>query len=168
MTEAIKQFFLETVGKELCVFFCSMIPIIELRGAIPMGAVFNATLGGMPFWLTYILSVAGNMLPIPFILLFIKKVIRWMSQSKVKFFNKVSNYLLNKVEKKRDKIEKYSFWGVCIFVAIPLPVTGAWTGSLVAAMIDMKFWKAFVSCLLGVMIAGVIMTIASYGVAAIF
>ena len=168
MTEAIKQFFLETVGKELCVFFCSMIPIIELRGAIPMGAVFNATLGGMPFWLTYILSVAGNMLPIPFILLFIKKIIRWMSQSKVKFFNKVSNYLLNKVEKKRDKLEKYSFWGVCIFVAIPLPVTGAWTGSLVAAMIDMKFWKAFVSCLLGVMIAGVIMTIASYGVAAIF
>ena len=168
MIEAIKQFFLETVGKELCVFFCSMIPIIELRGAIPMGAVFNATLGGMPFWLTYILSVAGNMLPIPFILLFIKRVIRWMSQSKVKFFNKVSNYLLNKVEKKRDKIEKYSFWGVCIFVAIPLPVTGAWTGTLVAAMIDMKFWKAFVSCLLGVMIAGVIMTIASYGVAAIF
>ncbi len=168
MVEAIKQFFLETVGKELCVFFCSMIPIIELRGAIPMGAVFNATLGGMPFWLTYILSVAGNMLPIPFILLFIKKVIRWMSQSKIKFFNKVSNYLLNKVEKKRDKIEKYSFWGVCLFVAIPLPVTGAWTGSLVAAMIDMKFWKALLSCLLGVMIAGVVMTIASYGVAAIF
>ncbi|MBQ8566276.1 MAG: small multi-drug export protein [Clostridia bacterium] len=168
MTEAIKQFFLETVGKELCVFFCSMIPIIELRGAIPMGAVFDSTLGGMPFWFTYILSVAGNMLPVPFILLFIKKVIRWMSQSKIKFFNKVANFLLNRVEKRRDKIEKYSFWGVCLFVAVPLPVTGAWTGSLVAAMIDMKFWKAFVSCLLGVMIAGVIMTIASYGVAAIF
>lgn len=168
MTEAIKQFFLETVGKELCVFFCSMIPIIELRGAIPMGAVFDSTLGGMPFWFTYILSVAGNMLPVPFILLFIKKVIRWMSQSKIKFFNKVANFLLNRVEKRRDKIEKYSFWGVCLFVAVPLPVTGAWTGSLVAAMIDMKFWKAFVSCLFGVMIAGVIMTIASYGVAAIF
>lgn len=168
MTEAIKQFFLETVGKELCVFFCSMIPIIELRGAIPMGAVFDSTLGGMPFWFTYILSVAGNMLPVPFILLFIKKVIRWMSQSKIKFFNKVANFLLNRVEKRRDKIEKYSFWGVCLFVAVPLPVTGAWTGSLVAAMIEMKFWKAFVSCLLGVMIAGVIMTIASYGVAAIF
>ena len=168
MVEAIKQFFLETVGKELCVFFCSMIPIIELRGAIPMGAVFDSTLGGMPFWLTYILSVLGNMLPIPFILLFIKKVIRWMSQSKVKFFNKVANFLLNKVEKKRDKIEKYSFWGVCLFVAVPLPVTGAWTGSLVAAMIDMKFWKALLSCLFGVMIAGVIMTIVSYGAASIF
>ena len=168
MTEAIKTFFLETVGKELCVFFCSMIPIIELRGAIPMGAAFDATIGGMPFWLTYILSVLGNMLPVPFILLFIKKMIRWMSVSKVKFFNKIANYLLNKVEKKRDKIEKYSFWGVCLFVAVPLPVTGAWTGSLVAAMIDMKFWKALLSCLLGVMIAGVIMTMVSYGVAAIF
>ena len=168
MTEAIKQFFLETVGKELCVFFCSMIPIIELRGAIPMGAAFNATLGGMPFWLTYMLSVAGNMLPVPFILLFIKKMIKWMSQSKVGFFNKIANFLLNRVEKKRDKIEKYSFWGVCLFVAVPLPVTGAWTGSLVAAMIDMKFWKALLSCLLGVMIAGVVMTLVSYGVAAIF
>ena len=168
MTEAIKKFFLETVGKELCVFFCSMIPIIELRGAIPMGAAFNATLGGMPFWFTYLLSVVGNMLPIPFILLFIKKMIKWMSVSRVKLFNKVANYLLNKVEKKRDKIEKYSFWGVCLFVAIPLPVTGAWTGSLVAAMIDMKFWKALLSCLLGVMIAGVIMTLISYGVASIF
>jgi uncharacterized membrane protein len=76
--------------------------------------------------------------------------------------------LLNKVEKKRDKIEKYSFWGVCLFVAVPLPVTGAWTGSLVAAMIDMKFWKALLSCLIGVMIAGVVMTLISYGVAAIF
>ena len=168
MIEAIKQFFLETVGKELCVFFCSMVPIIELRGAIPMGAAFNATLGGMPFWLTYILSVAGNMLPIPFILLFIKKVIKWMSVSKVKLFNKIANFLLNKVEKKRDKIEKYSFWGVCLFVAIPLPVTGAWTGSLVAAMIDMKFWKALLSCFIGVLIAGVIMTLVSYGVASIF
>lgn len=168
MTEAIKEFFLEKVGKELCVFLCSMIPIIELRGAIPMGAAFDATIGGMPFWFTYILSVAGNMVPVPFILLFIKKIIRWMSASKVKFFNKFANFLLNKAEKKRDKIEKYSFWGVCLFVAIPLPATGAWTGSLVAAMIDMKFWKALLSCLIGVMIAGVIMTVISYGVAAIF
>ena len=95
-------------------------------------------------------------------------MIKWMSGSKVKFFNKIANYLLNKVEKKRDKIEKYSFWGVCLFVAVPLPVTGAWTGSLVAAMIDMKFWKALLSCLIGVMIAGVVMTLISYGVAAIF
>ncbi len=161
--EAIKSFFLETVGKELCVFFCSMIPIIELRGAIPMGAVF-----GMPWWHAYILSVLGNMVPVPFILLLIKKIIQWMSASKIKFFNKIANFLLRKVEKKRAGIEKYAFWGVCLFVAVPLPVTGAWTGSMVAAMIDMKFWKALLSCLLGVMISGVIMTIVSYGIAAIF
>ena len=161
--EAIKTFFLETVGKELCVFFCSMIPIIELRGAVPMGAVF-----GMPWYQTYILSVLGNMLPVPFILLLIKKVIQWMSVSTVKFFNKISNFLLKKVEKKRAGIEKYAFWGVCLFVAVPLPVTGAWTGSLVAALIDMKFWKAFLSCLFGVMISGTIMTLISYGIASIF
>lgn len=166
--EAIKSFFLETVGKELCVFFCSMIPIIELRGAIPMGAAFNATIGGMPWYLTYVLSVLGNMVPVPFILLLIKKVIEWMSRSNVKFFNKIANFLLNKVEKKRGKIEKFAFWGVCLFVAVPLPVTGAWTGSLVAAMIDMKPWKAFLSCLIGVMISGTIMTLISYGVSSIF
>lgn len=160
MVEAIKTFFLETVGEELCVFFCSMIPIIELRGAIPMGAVF-----GLPWWFSYFLSVVGNMLPVPIILLFVKSVITWMGKSKVRFFNKIADFLNKRVEKRRDKIEKYSFWGVCLFVAVPLPVTGAWTGSLVAAMIDMKFWKALLSCLIGVMIAGVVMTVISYGAA---
>ena len=91
-----------------------------------------------------------------------------MSRSKIKFFNKIGTWLAEKAEKNRGKIEKYSFWGVCLFVAVPLPVTGAWTGSLVAATIGMKGWKAFLSCLLGVMIAGVIMTLASYGVVAAF
>lgn len=159
MTDAIKTFFLDIVGEELCVFFCSMIPIIELRGAIPMGFAF-----GLPWWQSYILAVVGNMLPVPFILLLIKAVITWMTHSKIKLFNKLAAWLNRRVEKRRDKIEKYSFWGVCLFVAVPLPVTGAWTGSLVAAMIDMKFWKALLSCLFGVMIAGVIMTLISYGV----
>jgi uncharacterized membrane protein len=163
MVEAIQTFFLETVGKELCVFFCSMIPIIELRGAIPLGFAL-----GLPWWQSYALSVLGNMLPVPFILLLIKGMIGWMSRSKINFFNKVANFLLRKVEKKRDKIEKYSFWGVALFVGVPLPVTGAWTGSLVAAMIDMKFWKALLSAFIGVLIAGVIMTIISYGALAIF
>jgi uncharacterized membrane protein len=140
-----------------------MIPIIELRGAIPMGAIF-----GMPWWQSYILSVIGNMLPVPIILLFVKAVLNFMARSNVKLFNKVADFLFKRVDKRRGKIEKYSFWGVCLFVAVPLPVTGAWTGSLVAAMIDMKFWKALLSCLLGVMIAGVVMTLVSYGVVAIF
>ena len=163
IVSAIRDFFLETVGRELCVFFCSMIPIIELRGAIPMGAIF-----GLPWWQSYLLSVIGNMLPVPFILLFIKAVLKWMTNSKITFFNKLAGWLNRKVEKNRDKIAKYSFWGVCLFVAVPLPVTGAWTGSLVAAMIDMKFWKALISCLFGVMIAGVVMTLISYGAVAIF
>lgn len=158
IVQAVQNFFLNTVGEELCVLFCSMIPIIELRGAIPMGFAL-----GLPWWQSYLLSVVGNMLPVPFILLLIRAVIAWMAKSKVKFFNKISDFLLKRVEKRRDKIEKYSFWGVCLFVAVPLPVTGAWTGSLVAAMIDMKFWKALLSCLFGVMIAGVVMTVFSYG-----
>lgn len=160
MSEAIQQFFLETLKlpAELCVFICSMIPVIELRGAIPMGWAL-----GLPWWQSYIFSVLGNMFPVPFILLFINKIIRWMANSKIKFFNKVANWLLKKAEKNRAKIEKYAFWGVAFFVAIPLPVTGAWTGSLVAAVIDMKFWKALLSALIGVMIAGVIMTVIFYG-----
>lgn len=163
MITAIKTFLTNKLGAHFGVLLCSMIPIIELRGAIPLGAWLE-----MPWWQNYLLSVLGNMLPVPFILLFITKFIGWMSRSKVKFFNKVGNWLTNKAEKNRDKIEKYSFWGVCLFVAVPLPVTGAWTGSLVAATIGMKFWKALLSCLLGVMIAGVIMTLASYGVVAAF
>ena len=163
IVNAIRDFFLNTVGEELCVLFCSMIPIIELRGAIPMGALF-----GMPWWQSYLLSVLGNMLPVPFILLFIKAFIGWCSRTKIKFFNKLADWLNRRVEKRREKIERYSFWGVCLFVALPLPVTGAWTGSLVAAMIDMKFWKALLSCLFGVMIAGVVVSIISYGAVAIF
>ena len=158
MAEAIKTFFVDIVGKELCVLLCSMIPIIELRGAIPFGFVFQ-----MDWWLTYILAVIGNMIPVPFILLFINGIIKWMSKSRVKFFNKFANWLLAKAEKNREKIEKYSFWGVCLFVAIPLPVTGAWTGSLVAATIGMKFWKALLSTFIGVLIAGLIVTVIVYG-----
>lgn len=161
MKEAIVNFFLETVGEELCVFFCSMLPIIELRGAIPLGAGF-----GLPWWQTYIIAVLGNMLPVPIILLFVKSVLTRMSKCKVKFFNKVANKMFEKAEKNRAKIERYAFWGLALFVAIPLPATGAWTGTLVAALFDMRFWKSFLSALIGVMIAGVIMTLISYGVVA--
>ena len=158
MGDIISKFFLEIVGKELCVFFCSMLPVIELRGAIPLA--FGL---GLPWWQAYLISVVGNLLPVPFILLLINIVIKWMASSRVKFFNKIANFLLTKVEKKREKIEKYSFWGLCLFIAIPLPVTGAWTGSLVAAVVEMKPWKAFISALLGVLLAGAIVTLIVYG-----
>lgn len=162
MIDAIEQFFLETVGREWCVFFCSMIPIIELRGAIPLGAAL-----GLPWWQNFIICFLGNLLPVPFILLLINRVIRWFSRSRVKFLNKFANWLLQKAEKNRDKIEKYGFWGVAIFVGIPLPMTGAWTGSLAAAVIDLKFWKALLSAVIGVIMAGVIMSLISYGVIAV-
>ena len=163
MVGAIESFFLETVGKELCVFFCSMIPIIELRGAIPLGAAL-----GLPVCESFVLSVLGNMLPVPIILLFVKKVLSFMSKCKIKLFNKVANWVYSKAEKNRVKIEKYSFLGIAAFVGVPLPMTGAWTGSLVAAFINMKFWKALLSALIGVLVAAVVMSLVSYGVVAIF
>lgn len=158
MIEVIKNFILDLLGREFCVLICSMLPIIELRGGIPMGTAL-----GLPWWETFILSVIGNMIPVPFILLLIPKIIDWMSRSKVKFFNKIGGWLQRKADKNAPKIQKYGFWGVCLFVAIPLPVTGAWTGSLVASTIGLKFWKALVSCLFGVLIAGVIVTLISQG-----
>ena len=158
MIDGIKTFFANTLGRVPSVFLCSMIPIIELRGAIPMAFFL-----GMPWWQAYIISVIGNMLPVPFILLFIPKILAWMQKCKIKFLNKFANWLDRKVEKNRPKIEKYAFWGVCAFVAIPLPTTGAWTGSLVAAMIEMKFWKAMLSAFIGVLIAGAIVTAIVYG-----
>lgn len=158
MKEIISTFLLDILGKELSIFICSMLPVIELRGSIPMAFALN-----MPWWESYLLSVLGNMFPVPFILLLTNVVIKWMADSRIKLLNKFASYLLSKVEKNRERIEKYSFWGLCLFVAIPLPATGAWTGSLVAAVIGMKPWKAFLSTLFGVMIAGVIVMLIVYG-----
>ena len=161
MKEVIAEFFLETVGKELCVLFCSMLPIIELRGAIPLGAAL-----GLPWWQNYLIAVVGNMLPVPIILLFVKAVLNWMAKCRVKLFNKIANKMFEKAEKNREKIEKYAFWGLTLFVAIPLPATGAWTGTLVASLFDMKFWKSLLAAFIGVLIAGVVMTLISYGAVA--
>ena len=163
MIDAIKTFLIDVLGAHFGVMICAMIPIIELRGAIPLGMGL-----GLQWWQSYLYAVIGNMIPVPFILLFITKIIALMTRSRVKFFNKIGTWLTNKAEKNREKIEKYSFWGVCLFVAVPLPVTGAWTGSLVAATIGMKWWKALLSCFLGVLIAGVIVTLISYGALAAF
>ena len=157
--EAIEAFLTETLGAHFGVMICSMIPIIELRGAIPLGAAL-----GMPWWLNYICAVIGNMIPIPFILLFIKKIIAWMTSCRVKLFNKIGGWLTRKAEKNRDKIEKYSFWGVCLFVAIPLPGTGAWTGSLIAALLDIPTSRAVPVIMIGVCVAAAIMTLVTYGV----
>ncbi len=158
MTEAIERFFLETVGRELCVFFCSMLPIIECRGAVPLGWGL-----GMPWWQTALFSIAGNLLPVPFILLFIRGMLKWMRGCRVKFFNRVAAWLDRKIEKHKGTIEKYSYWGVMIFVAIPFPGTGAWTGTLIASVLGLDSKKSFLAAVGGVLIATAIMTAFSYG-----
>ncbi len=164
MTEAIEQFFLETFGRELCVFFCSMLPIIECRGAVPLGWGL-----GMPWWQTALFSMAGNILPVPFILLFIRAILRWMAESRIKFFAKIAAWLNRKVEKHKGSIEKYSYWGVVLFVAVPLPGTGAWTGTLIASVLGLEPKKSFAAAVLGVVIATTVMTVFSYcGLGAIF
>lgn len=161
MIQAIEQFFLDTVGREWCVFFCSMLPVIELRGAIPLGAGL-----GLPMWQTFFISVIGNLVPVPFILLLMNWLLQLMK--KVKWLEKLATKLEAKAEKSREKVNRYAFWGLALFVAIPLPGTGAWTGSLVASVTGMRFWRSVLSITVGVLVAGVIMSAAAYGVVAAF
>lgn len=158
MVEVIENFLFETLGKELCVFICSMIPIIELRGAIPLGAGL-----GMELIPTYLLSILGNLIPVPFILLLIRAVLDFMK--KVKGLKKIALWIEAKADKHKGKIEKYAYFGLFLFVAIPIPGTGAWTGSLIAALMRMKFWKSFLWITFGVLTAGVIMSAISFGIA---
>lgn len=158
MKEAIANFIFNIVGPQLTVLICSMIPIFELNGSIPLGAVLS-----LPWWESYILALIGNMIPVPFILLFITKIIEWMTKSSLKFFNKFGNWLNRKAEKHRPEIEKYSFWGLFVFVVIPLPLTGVWTGSLAAAMIKMDFWRAMLSTFIAIIVKAGIVTLGVYG-----
>ncbi len=133
--------------------FISMVPIIELRGAIPWG-IFVLH---YPIVLNYILCVLGSIIPAPFILLFIQSILRWMRANK--YTRKFALWLDKKADKGSKKIQEYKFWGLMIFVAIPLPGTGVWTGCLAASVMEMSFKKAFISVTLGSMIAGIIVTV---------
>lgn len=145
-------------GKEMLVFIISLMPILELRGGLIAAALLN--LAPIP---SYIISIVGNLLPIPFILLFINKILDWMRKSKVKFFNSIVNWLDGKVEKHKSQIEKYGYLGIVLFVGIPLPGTGAWTGTLIASVLEMDRKKTFLATILGVFMASIIMMILSFG-----
>ena len=133
-----------------------MIPILELRGGLIAASILEIPiLKAIPF------CVVGNIIPIPFILLFIKKILKWMQ--KVKGLCVIANWLEKKAMKKSDALKKGEFWGLALFVGIPLPGTGAWTGSLVAALFDVKLKKAVGAILLGIVMATIIMSILSYG-----
>ena len=136
-------------------------PILELRG----GLIAAALLGLDPIP-SYIISIIGNVLPVPFILLLITKILAWMKKSKVKFFNKIANWLDEKVEKHKGQIEKFGYVGVILFVGIPLPGTGAWTGSLIASVLNMDKKKTFLAVLVGIFMASIIMMLLSFGLIA--
>ena len=147
--------------KYLFVFLLSMIPILELRFSIPVAAAWNVPVG----W-AYALAVIGNMLPVPFILFLVPAIFRFMRRHNI--LVKMVDWLENKAQKGAKKIEKYAVFGLFLFVAIPLPGTGAWTGSLAASVFGMKKSWALISVFLGVLAAGAIMTLASYGIVSAF
>ncbi|MBO2528025.1 MAG: small multidrug export protein [Clostridiales bacterium] len=138
--------------KALITFLISMIPIIELRGAIPYGIA-----AGINPWLTFALSVVGNMLPIPFILLFIRKIFTWMKRYPK--LAKIAEKFEARAAKKSGTVKKSETIGLCILVAIPLPGTGAWTGALVAALMNMRIKRALPTIFVGVLIAGLAVTL---------
>lgn len=146
----------------LLTFLVAMVPVVELRGAIPFGVV-----RGLNIWTAIIASVLGNLVPVPFIILFIRKIFAWMRAHMPKLDGLVTR-MEQKAEKNRAAVEKYAFWGLAILVAIPLPGTGAWTGALVAAMMEMRLKRAFPAIVIGVVIAGVIVSVVTYGAQAIF
>lgn len=144
-------------GKEILVFIISLLPILELRGGL-----LAASFLGLDALPSYIITIVGNLLPIPFILLFINKILDWMRNSK--HFSKIANWLDSKVEKHKSSIEKYGFWGLVLFVGVPLPGTGAWTGSLIASVLGMDRKKSFLAIILGIVMASIIMMLISFGV----
>ena len=142
----------------LIVFVVSMVPLIELRGAIPYGVMF-----GLPLWLTFAIAIVGNMLPVPIIFFFARRVLEWGADKPV--IGKVFTFFLEKGHKGGEKLQAKAgrglYWALLLFVGIPLPGTGAWTGTLAASLLDMDFKKSVAACVGGVLLAGVIMGVLS-------
>ena len=163
MSEALISWFMTNlggkVGKEAIIFIISMVPILELRGGL---LAAGPALLNVPMWTAIPVCIIGNLIPIPFILLLITPIFNWMKGTK--HLKPFVERMEARAMKKSDQIEKYEFWGLLLFVGIPLPGTGAWTGALIASLIGVKFRKAFPAIICGVLLASVIMTILSYTV----
>lgn len=156
LIQSIVTFFQDKTPNELTVFIISVLPVLELRGGL-----IAAKLLDMDIVRAFIVCYLGNMLPIPFILLFLRKIFDLMRKSKK--LGKIVGKLEHKAEKHRKTIDKYGAWGLLVLVAIPLPGTGGWTGALVAEIMDIKFKKALPIIALGVLIAGFIVGALFYG-----
>ena len=136
----------------------SMLPVVELRGGIPFGVA-----AGLSMPVAFLAAFLGNMLPVPFLILFVRRLFAWL-KVKVPFVRGVVNWLEQRTEKKKEKVLKYQTWGLFLFVAIPLPGTGAWTGALIAAALDMRLKNAIPAIVGGVLAAGCIIAVLTYGV----
>lgn len=160
MTEALINWFTNTLSfmpKEVIVFIISMVPILELRGGLVAASFLRI---GM--FKAIAICILGNLVPIPFIIFFIKPIFNWMK--KTKLFRPLVEKLEKKSMAKSKDIKKYEFWGLALFVGIPLPGTGAWTGALIASLIEMDTKKAFSAIAVGLVIATIIMSTISYGI----
>ena len=158
--ESLVNFFINIFGglnKDIIIFIISLMPILELRGGL-----LAASLLKIPYIKALLICIIGNLLPIPFVLLFLEKILKIFE--KWKFTRKVVRWLEKKADSKREKIDKYGYLGLILFVGIPLPGTGAWTGSLVAIMLGLNRKKSFICIIIGVILASIIMSILSYGI----
>ena len=149
-------------GEFILTLLVSMLPVVELRGGIPFGVA-----AGLPVWAAYLAAVIGDLLPVPFIVVYIQRIFMFMRQNMPRL-NSVVDKMEQKAHLKSASVLKYQYLGLAIFVAIPLPGTGAWTGALVAAFLDMRLKKAMPSIAGGVLSAGLIISILSYGVKSLF
>lgn len=164
MVDSLVNFFTQglvgVIPKEAIVFIVSMIPILELRGGLLAASLLN-----IEMYKAIFICIIGNLIPIPFILLFIKAILNWMKKRKC--FKKLVEWLEHKSMSKSGQIEKYEFLGLLLFVGIPLPGTGAWTGALIASLLDIKNKKAFIAICCGLVMATTIMCIIAYGIPAL-
>ena len=135
----------------------AMVPVLELRGAIPIGIAHDLT-----FWEAFSAGVIGNCIPVPFIILFVRKVFAFLRRHS-SHFERILSYCEKRADDKAGLIHKYKLLGLMILVAIPLPGTGAWTGALVAATLDIRLSRAFPAIVLGVILAGIIVSLITYG-----
>ncbi len=146
----------------LITFLMAMVPVVELRGAIPYGVI-----AGLSVPEAFILAVLGNLAPIPFLVVFTRKVFEWL-RTKSEGLDRLVKRLEAKADKNKEIVQKYEFFGLMLLVAIPLPGTGAWTGALVAAMMNMRLKRAMPAITVGVIVAGIIVTTLTYGAGALF
>ena len=153
----IVEYLRKLIPEELVAFVISLLPVLECRGGMIASRLME-----IPFWKAFLICYIGNMLPLPFIILFIRKIFDFLRR--YKFFAKIIKRLEAKTERNKDKILRYESWGLLIFVAIPLPGTGGWTGAMMAGLLDMRFKRALPVLAVGVFIAGLIMSAVTYGI----